>query len=101
MNVSSLVVKVLPADMEPALAALAGSGLCDVHAHDREKGAIVVTIEGKDVGEEMDKMKAIERLPHVLGAALVYAAGEAEVDAAVKKSVARPGSPVPEVLKDA
>jgi nitrate reductase NapD len=93
MNVSSLVVKVLPADMELALAALAGSGLCEVHAHDREKGSIVVTIEGRNVGEEMDKMKAIEKLPHVLGAALVYAASEDAPAAA--------GGPVPGGLANA
>ncbi len=78
MNVSSLVVKVSPENIELVLKELKGSGLCEVHAHDRDKGAIVVTIEGKDVGEEMDKMRAIEKLPHVLGAALVYAASDAE-----------------------
>jgi nitrate reductase NapD len=97
MNVSSLVVKVLPANMELALEALKGSGLCDVHANDPEKGAIIVTIEGKDVGEEMDKMREIEKLPHILGAALVYAASETEADAAANKSTV---DPVPEVLKN-
>ena len=85
--------------MEPALESLKRSGLCDVHFHDRQKGTIVVTIEGKDVGEEMDKMKAIEKLPHVLGVALVYAYSEAELDAAAKSIAERPGSPVPEELK--
>lgn len=85
MNISSLVVKVLPVNMEEALDALKSSGLCDVHFHDRQKGTVVVTIEGKDTGEEMDKMKAIEKLPHVVGAALVYAYSEAELDAAVNR----------------
>ena len=93
MNVSSLVVKVSPERMDPALAALKGSGLCDVHAYDREKGAVVVTIEGKDVGEEMDKMQAIEKLPDVLEAALVYAASEDGPGAA--------GGPVPKGLENA
>ena len=101
MNISSLVVKVLPVNMEPALEALKRSGLCDIHFHDRQKGTVVVTIEGKDTGEEMDKMKAIEKLPHVLGAALVYAYSEAELDAAVRMIAERTGSPVPEGLKDA
>ena len=101
MNVSSLVVKVLPGKMEAALAALAGSELCDVHFHDRQKGTVVVTIEGKDTGEEMDKMRAIEKLPHVLGAALVYAYSEAELAAAAKRIEERSGSPVPESLKNA
>ena len=101
MNISSLVVKVLPVNMEPAIEALKRSELCDIHFYHRQKGAVVVTIEGKDTGEEMDKMKAIEKLPHVLGAALVYAYSEAELDAAAKRIAERPGSPVPEELKDA
>jgi nitrate reductase NapD len=101
VNISSLVVKVLPMNMEPALEALKRSGLCDVHFHDLQKGTVVVTIEGKDTGEEMDKMKAIEKLPHILGAALVYAYSEAELDAAVRMIAERSGSPVPEKLRDA
>lgn len=101
MNVSSFVVKVPPAEMDLALAVLRGSGLCEVHFQDREKGTVIVTVEGKDTGEEMDKMKAIEKLPHVLGAALVYAYSEAELDETVKRMADRPASPVPEELRDA
>ena len=101
VNISSLVVKVLPVNMETALDALTRSGICDIHFHDRLKGTIVVTIEGKDTGEEMDKMNAIEKLPHVLGVALVYAYSEAELDAAIKKIAEKPGDPVPEELKNA
>jgi len=49
--------------MDSVLAALSSSDLCDVHFHDQQKGTIVVTIEGRDVGEEMDKMKEIEKMP--------------------------------------
>jgi nitrate reductase NapD len=87
--------------MEPALEALRRSGLCDVHFHDRQKGTVVVTIEGKDTGEEMDKMKAIEKFPHVLGVALAYAYSEAELDAAATRIAEQPGSSVPEDLKNA
>ena len=100
MNVSSLVVKVSPDHLENVLALLSGSGLCEVHFHDEEKGAVVVTIEGKDVGEEMDKMRAIEKMPHVLGVALVFTYSEAELDAAMKRITERRGSPVPEDLKN-
>jgi nitrate reductase NapD len=98
MNLSSLIVKVAPGNVEKALATLSQSGLCEVHFHDAIKGMIVVTIEGKDTGEEMDKMKAIEKLPHVFGAALVYAYGEAELDEAVRKIVSRSDNAVPDVL---
>ena len=101
MNISSLVVKVLPANMEQAMEALKRSGLCDIHFHDLQKGTVVVTIEGMDTGEEMDKVKAIEKLPHVIGAAMVYAYSEAELNAAVKKIAEKPGNPIPDELKNA
>ena len=101
MNISSLVVKVLPENMDPALEALNRSGLCDVHFHDRQKGTIVVTIEGRDTGEEMERMKAIEKLPHVLGAALVYSYSEEELDRAAELLARGQGGPVPEELKNA
>ena len=100
MNISSLVVKVSPESMDSVLAALSSSDLCDIHFHDQQKGTIVVTIEGKDVGEEMDKMKAIEKMPHVLGAALVYAYSEAELSAAAARIAEGSGDPVPADLKD-
>jgi len=99
VNISSLVVKVLPVNMEPAMEALKRSGLCDIHFHDLQKGAVVVTIEGKDTGEEMDKMNAIEKLPHVLGVALVYASSEAALDDAVNR-INKAGSAVPGPLRD-
>jgi nitrate reductase NapD len=98
MNVSSLIVSVAQGNVEKALEVLSQSGLCEVHFHDALKGTIVVTIEGKDTGEEMDKMKAIEKLPHVLGAALVYAYGEEELDEAMRKIVSRSDDAVPDML---
>jgi len=100
MNLSSLIVKVFPGNVEKALEALSQSGLCEVHFHDALKGTIVVTIEGKDTGEEIDKMKAIEKMPHVLGAALVYAYGEAELDEAARKIVSRSDNAIPDVLNE-
>jgi nitrate reductase NapD len=99
MNLSSLVVKVKPEEMEQALAELTGSCLCEVHFHDRDKGTVIVTIEGQDTGEEMERMKAIEKLPHVLGAALVYSYSEKELDEAMRKLADHPASAVPDELK--
>ena len=99
MNISSLVIRIAPENMDEALASLSGSGLCDIFFHERDKGMIVVTIEGRDVGEEMDKMKAIEKMPHVLSAALVYAYGEAELSEAIQKLEAS-GTAVPDALRE-
>ncbi len=99
MNVSSLVVKIEPKNMDAALSSLAVTGLCEIHFQDPGKGTIVVTIEGKDVGEEMEKMKAIERIPHVLSAALVYAYSENELEKA-RQQLAGSGRAVPDALKE-
>ena len=99
MNISSLVIRIAPENMDEALASLSGSGLCDIFFHERDKGMIVVTIEGRDVGEEMDKMKAIEKMPHVLSAALVYAYGEAELSEAIQNLEAS-GTAVPDALRE-
>ena len=99
MNISSLVIRIAPENMDEALASLSGSGLCDIFFHERDKGMIVVTIEGRDVGEEMDKMKAIEKMPHVLSAALVYAYGETELSKAIQKLEAS-RTTVPDALRE-
>ena len=98
MNVSSHVIRVEPENLEQAIESLRQSGLCDVFFHD-PKGTIVVTIEGKDVGEEMDKMKAIQSFPFVLSAALAYAYSETELNEAIDK-LSRTGCSVPEALKE-
>ncbi len=96
MNVSSHVIKVAPENLETAVDSLKQSGLCDVFFHDPQ-GTIVVTIEGKDVGEEMDKMRAIQKLPFVLSAALAYCYNETELHEAAVTSL-RDGA-VPDALK--
>ena len=97
MNVSSHVIRVAPENLEQAVDSLTQSGLCDVFFHDPQ-GTIVVTIEGKDVGEEMDKMRAIQRLPFVLSAALAYCYSETGPE---EKAVKTPpeDSAVPDALR--
>jgi nitrate reductase NapD len=98
MNVSSLVVKTAPEQVDEVLCALRGSGLCDVYFHD-ENGRIIVTIEGKDVGEEMRKVKAIQGLPHVFSADLAYSYCEDELAKAREHFIDR-ADVVPEKLRE-
>ena len=72
MNVSSIVVRTRPEAVKSVIAALEASGLCDVFFSDKQ-GRIVVTVEGETVDGEMEKLVAIQNLPDVLGADLVYA----------------------------
>ncbi|MCH8024662.1 MAG: chaperone NapD [Candidatus Marinimicrobia bacterium] len=72
MNVSSIVVRTKPAAVKSVIAALEKSGLCEVFFSDKQ-GRIVVTVEGETVDGEAEKLLAIQKLPDVLGADLVYA----------------------------
>lgn len=78
MNVSGVVVRTKPELVEEVVRGLEESGMCDVHFHD-EKGRIVVTIEAETTEEEIFKLKAIQKLEHVLSAELVYAYSEEEL----------------------
>ena len=71
MSVSSLVVNVAPQHLEDGIEKLRQSGLCDVFFFD-SRGKIVVTVEGENSEEEMEKMRAIQSFPFVLSTALAY-----------------------------
>ena len=98
MSISGIVVKTAPEHLSNVLDNLKSSGLCDIFFHD-EAGKIIVTVEGKDTGEEVKKMKAILNMPHVLCANLAYSYCEEESGntADHSKGVA---DAVPDVLKE-
>jgi nitrate reductase NapD len=73
MNISSIVIQAKPEYVEEIIAVCEANDFCDYHFHDVEKGKIVVTIEGKDIDEEMSKMKKIEQIPHVICADMMMA----------------------------
>ena len=99
MNVSSIVIKASPERFSEVLNALRESEVCALHFHD-SKSAIVVTIEGENVDEEMEKMKELAALPNVLSAELIYTYSEDESKEAKKLFEANTDS-VPNPLKDA
>jgi nitrate reductase NapD len=98
MNISGIVVKTAPEHLRNVLDNLKSSGLCDVFFHD-ETGKIIVTLEGRDTGEEVKKMKAILNMPHVLCANLAYSYCEEESGNTVDRSKSV-GDAVPDVLKE-
>lgn len=97
MNVSSLVIKTTPEHVEKVIDMLRTSGLCEVFFHD-SSGKIVVTIEGRDVSEEMRKLKDIQAIAHVAAADLVYSYSEHEVMEDLRK-IDGVIDPVPEALR--
>ncbi|MBI5848597.1 MAG: chaperone NapD [Nitrospirae bacterium] len=95
MNVSSLVINTAPEHIEKVIGLLKTSGLCEVFFYDAS-GRIVVTIEGKNVSEEMRKLKDIQAIAHVAAADLVYSYSEHEVMEDLGKIDT---DPVPEALR--
>ena len=97
MNISSIVVQVLPQDYDKVKEALIASGVCDYHFGDKAKGKMVVTIEGENVDEEVEKIMAIQKIQGVLTADMMQTYQE-ELDSAIRKLEA--DSAVPAILND-
>jgi len=98
MSISGIVVRTAPEHLSDVLDRLRSSGLCEVFFHD-EAGKIIVTVEGKDTGEEVEKMKSIMNIPHVLCANLAYSYCEEE-SGDVADRPKRVADAVPDVLKE-
>ena len=99
MNISSIVVQVRQEYVEEVVEALKAADYCDYHFHDKNLGKIIVTVEGKDVSEEIGKVKKIQAVPHVVSAEMMMAYSEEELDA--ERSKLEMGGPnVPEMLND-
>jgi len=79
MNVSSIVVQTVPKYLEEVLQAVKDCEVCDYHLHD-EKGRIIITIEGEGVSEELEKLRVIEAIPHVIAADMQMAYSADELD---------------------
>jgi nitrate reductase NapD len=65
--------------------------------HD-EKGRIIITIEGANVNEELEKLRVIEAIPHVISADMQMAYSEDELDENIK--VLKNSDAVPAMLND-
>jgi len=79
INISSVILGVLPESapsVRLALSALAG---VEVHAL-TEDGRMIVTIEAADEGATVSSFETIRQLPGVLSAALVYHQYETDPD---------------------
>jgi len=96
MNISSIVVQCLPENLENVVESLKECEVCDYHFHD-EKGRIIITIEGEDVSEELEKLKVIEAIPNVLAADMQMSYSEDELERHMR--VLENSEAVPRVLQ--
>ncbi len=79
MNISSIVVQTVPKYLDEVVESLKSCEVCDYHMHD-EKGRIIITIEGNGVKEELEKLRVIEAIPHVIAADMQMAYSEDELN---------------------
>ncbi|MGE4396088.1 MAG: chaperone NapD [Sulfurimonas sp.] len=97
MNISSIVVQTMPKYLNEVVQNLKECDACDYHMHD-EKGRIIVTIEGDGVAQELEKLRVIEAIPHVVAADMQMSYSEDELDAHME--VINGGDAVPKILND-
>ncbi len=97
MNISSIVVQTIPKFLDEVVQSLKDCEVCDYHLHD-EKGRIVITIEGEGVAEELEKLRVVEAIPHVIAADMQMAYSEDELDAHME--VINNQDVVPKMLND-
>jgi len=98
MNISSIVVQAPSKFIDELVEDFKNSELCEYHLHDKEKGKIIVTIEGKDVGEEIEKLVKIQEMPKVMAADMMMTYQEDSLDEEIKNLEAQ--DPVPAMLND-
>ncbi|HIP62281.1 MAG TPA: nitrate reductase [Sulfurovum sp.] len=98
MNISSIVVQVNRDNYDKLVELLENSDLCDYHFGDKQKGKIIVTIEGEDVSEEIKKLTAIQAMPRVIAADMMQTYQEDMLSDEIAKLEA--ADPVPAMLND-
>lgn len=84
MNISSIVVQVKAENYDEVKEILEASGKCDYHFGEKEKGKMIVTVEGKGVEEEIEKLVFIQQTKGVIAADMMQTYQE-ELEAAIKE----------------
>ena len=97
MNISSIVVQTVPKYLDEVVESLKKCEVCDYHMHD-EKGRIIITIEGNGVKEELEKLRVIEAIPHVIAADMQMAYSEDELNEHIE--ILDNADAVPKMLND-
>jgi nitrate reductase NapD len=72
MNISGILVVAKPEWQAAVVDALDGLDGVEVHQVDEASGRIIVVQEAADIHAEIDGVKRIKALPHVLMAEMVY-----------------------------
>ena len=79
MNISGILVQTKPEHVLSVIEQIKNNDCCEYHLHD-EKGRIVVTIEGENTEEEINKLKFLKTFKNVIAADMMYAYSEDELE---------------------
>ena len=97
MNVSSIVVQARSEHIDGLVETFKNEAYVDYHLHDKEKGKIIVTVEGEGVEEEIEKLIKIQQTPNVMAADMMMTYQEELEQERAKLEFS---DPVPEMLND-
>ncbi len=97
MNVSSIVVQAMSEHIDGLVEHFKKEDYVDYHLHDKTKGKIIVTVEGKGVEEEIEKLIKIQQTPNVMAADMMMTYQE-ELDE--ERDKLEFADPVPSMLND-
>jgi len=98
MNVSSIVVQAMSEHIDALVEHFKEADFCDYHLHDKEKGKIILTVEGEGVEEEIEKLLLIQKTPNVMAADMMMTYQEDQLDEEIRSLNAQ--DPVPAMLND-
>ena len=84
MNISSIIVKARAENVDDVIKSIEDTGFAEIHFTEKEKGIIIVTIEGKNVEEEIEKVRILEALPKVISADMHMSYCEEELEEMMK-----------------
>lgn len=79
MNISGILVQTTAHHLDELVDLFKKSKDAEYHLHD-DKGRIVLTIEGENAEDELNKLRRIQQLDHVIAADMVYSYSEDELD---------------------
>lgn len=93
MNISSIVVQCKSENYDNVKEWCQKSGVCEFHFGDKEKGKIIVTIEGENVNEEIEKLLKIQQAPYVIAADMMMTYQEEMLDEEIRAMQEAPAAP--------
>jgi nitrate reductase NapD len=98
LNISSVVVQAMSENIDNLVEIFKEADFCDYHLHDKAKGKIILTIEGEDVEEEIEKLIKIQQVPTVMSADMMMTYQEEQLDEEIRKLEEQES--VPSMLND-